>query len=173
LGRRLAPLIAGMLAQGSDSAAKPLTDQKPIEIAGTEGLVVTYARCCSPIPGDDIVGFMSSGRGIVIHRTNCRNLAEYSREPSKWIPVSWQSRVKGDFSSEIQVRTMDRIGLLAELAGRISSTQTNIEHVRVDSEGDSSLLAFRLKVRDRRQLAQVVRSIRSIPGVVRVTRNIG
>jgi GTP pyrophosphokinase len=173
LGRRLAPVIAGMLAQGNDAAAKPLTGQKPIEIAGTEGLVVTYARCCSPIPGDDIVGFMSSGRGIVIHRSNCRNLAEYSRDPSKWIPVSWQSRVKGEFLCEIQVRTMDRIGLLAELAGRISSTKTNIEHVRVDSEGDSSLLAFRLKVRDRRQLAQVVRSIRSIPGVVRVTRNIG
>jgi (p)ppGpp synthase/HD superfamily hydrolase len=87
--------------------------------------------------------------------------------------VGWQSRVKGEFLCEIQVRTMDRIGLLAEVAGRISSTKTNIEHVRVDSEGDSSLLAFRLKVRDRRHLAQVVRSVRSIPGVVRVTRNIG
>jgi (p)ppGpp synthase/HD superfamily hydrolase len=144
-----------------------------LEIAGTEGLVVTYARCCSPIPGDDIVGFMSSGRGIVIHRANCGNLAEYSRQPSKWIPVNWKSRVKGEFLCEIQVRTMDRVGLLAELAGRISATDTNIDHVRVDSDGDSSTLAFRLKVRDRAQLAQVLRSIRGTPGVVRVTRNIG
>jgi guanosine-3',5'-bis(diphosphate) 3'-pyrophosphohydrolase len=173
LGRRLAPVIAGMLAQGSEADARPVTSQKPLEVAGTEGLVVTYARCCWPIPGDEIVGFMTSGRGIVIHRTNCRNLAEYSREPSKWIPVSWKSRVKGEFLSEIQVRTMDRVGLLAELAGRISSTRTNIDHVRVDSDGDSSLLAFRLKVRDRKQLAQVMRSIRGTPGVVRVTRNIG
>jgi len=173
LGRRLAPIIAGMLAEGSDNEARPLHGHKPLEIAGTEGLIVTYARCCSPIPGDEIVGFMTSGRGIVIHRTNCRNLVEYSREPSKWIPVSWKSRVKGEFLSEILVRTMDRVGLLAELAGRISSTQTNIDHVRVDSEGDSSLLFFRLKVRDRKQLAQVMRSIRGTPGVVRVTRNIG
>jgi guanosine-3',5'-bis(diphosphate) 3'-pyrophosphohydrolase len=171
LGKRLAPIIAGMLAQDPDM--KPPSARKPLEVAGTEGLVVTYARCCSPIPGDEIVGFMSSGRGIVIHRSQCRNLAEYSREPSKWIPVSWKSRVKGEFLSEIQVRTMDRVGLLAELAGKISSTQTNIDHVRVDSEGDSSLLAFRLKVQDRKQLAQVMRSIRGTPGVVRVTRNMG
>ena len=173
LGRRLAPIIAGILAQGDGGDARPLTGQKPLEVAGTEGLVVTYARCCSPIPGDEIVGFMTSGRGIVIHRTSCRNLAEYSRDPSKWIPVTWKSRVKGEFLSEIQVRTMDRVGLLAELAGKISSTQTNIDHVRVDSEGDSSLLAFRLKVSDRKQLAHVMRSIRATPGVVRVTRNFG
>jgi GTP pyrophosphokinase len=174
LGERLAPIIAGMLAQSEDTQdADAIERRKPLEIAGTEGLVVTYARCCSPIPGDDIVGFMSSGRGIVIHRANCGNLAEYSRQPSKWIPVNWKSRVKGEFLCEIQVRTMDRVGLLAELAGRISATDTNIDHVRVDSDGDSSTLAFRLKVRDRAQLAQVLRSIRGTPGVVRVTRNIG
>ena len=173
LGRRLAPIIASMLAKGTEDEARPVTGHKPLEVAGTEGLVVTYARCCSPIPGDEIVGFMTSGRGIVIHRTNCRNLAEYSREPSKWIPVNWKARVKGDFLCEIQVRTMDRVGLLAELAGRISSTQTNIDHVRVDSDGDSSSLTFGLRVRDRKQLAQVMRSVRGTPGVVRVTRNIG
>jgi GTP diphosphokinase / guanosine-3',5'-bis(diphosphate) 3'-diphosphatase len=172
LGRRLAPIIAGMLAESKEDDAKPLTGQKPIEIAGTEGLVVSYARCCSPIPGDEIVGFMTSGRGIVIHRTQCRNLAEYSRDPSKWIPVSWKSRVKGEFLSEIQVRTLDRVGLLAELAGKISSTGTNIEHVRVDSDDDSSVLAFRLKVRDRKHMAQVLRSIHGTPGVLRVLRNL-
>ncbi|MDX1563322.1 MAG: TGS domain-containing protein, partial [Gammaproteobacteria bacterium] len=171
LGQRLAPIIAGMLAD--DPETKPPSAKKPLEVAGTEGLVVTYARCCLPIPGDEIVGFMSSGRGIVIHRSKCGNLAEYAREPSKWIPVSWKSRVKGEFLTEIQVRTMDRVGLLAELAGRISSTQTNIDHVRVDSEGDSSVLAFRLKVDGRKQLAQVMRSIRGTPGVVRVSRNSG
>lgn len=173
LGQRLAPVIAGMLAEGSDNDARPLTGQKPIEISGTEGLVVTYARCCSPIPDDEIVGFMTSGRGIVIHRTSCRNLAEYSRDPSKWIPVSWKSRIKGEFASEILVRTLDRVGLLAELAGRISATGTNIEHVRVDSDDDSSVLAFRLKVRNRKHLAQVIRSIHGTPGVVRATRNLG
>jgi GTP pyrophosphokinase len=172
LGERLAPVIAGLLAQqgdepDSDAAAR----RKPLEIAGTEGAVVSYAHCCYPIPGDEIVGFMSSGRGIVIHRDRCRNLAEYRKQPDKWIPVNWTRGVKGEFESEILVRTLDRVGLLAEVAGRISATHTNIEHVRVDRDGDATALVFRLKVRDRRQLAQVVRSIRTIPGVVRVTRS--
>jgi len=173
LGRRLAPIIASMLVDNGAEDTLPLKGQKPLEIAGTEGLVVTYARCCSPIPNDDIAGFMSSGRGIVIHRSKCRNLAEFAKDPSKWIPVDWKPRVKGEFSSEILVRTLDRVGLLAELAGRISSTGTNIEHVRVDSDDDSSVLAFRLKVRNREHLAQVMRSLHGTPGVVRVMRNLG
>jgi GTP pyrophosphokinase len=174
LGERLAPVIAGMLGQAADESDSDVAARrKPLDIAGTEGIVVNYARCCYPIPGDEIVGFMSSGRGIVIHRANCRNLAEYRKHPSKWIPVDWKRSVQGEFHTEIQVRTLDRVGLLAEVAGRISSTHTNIEHVRVDTEGDASALSFRVKVRDRRQLAQVVRSIRTIPGVVRVSRSPG
>jgi GTP pyrophosphokinase len=173
LGERLAPVIAAMLAQQTDESESLAASRKPLEIAGTEGMVVNYARCCYPIPGDEIIGFMSSGRGIVIHRDNCRNLAEYRKQPAKWIPVNWTKGIKGEFDSEIQVRTLDRVGLLAEVAGRISATHTNIEHVRVDTEGDASALTFVLKVRDRRQLAQVVRSIRAIPGVVRVLRSTG
>src|SRR5688572_28536812 len=171
LGERLAPVVAGLLAQARDELDATDTQRKPLEIAGTEGSVVSYAHCCYPIPGDEIVGFMSSGRGIVIHRDRCRNLAEYRKQPAKWIPVNWTRGIKAEFESEIQVRTLDRVGLLAEVAGRISAAHTNIEHVRVDREGDASALAFRLKVRDRRQLAQVVRSIRTIPGVVRVSRS--
>ena len=174
LGQRLAPIIAGMLADQTDELSEEaVSRRKPIEVAGTEGLVVSYSRCCSPIPGDSIVGFMTSGRGIVIHREQCRNIAEYSRQPSKWIPVSWKSKVNGEFHSELTVRTMDRVGLLAELAGRISATQANIDHVRVDSDHDASTLAFRVTIRDRKHLAQVLRSIRSVPGVVRVHRNLG
>jgi GTP pyrophosphokinase len=174
LGERLAPVVAGMLAQqGDEDDSDVAARRRPLDIAGTEGMVVNYARCCYPIPGDEIVGFMSSGRGIVIHRSNCRNLAEYRKQPSKWIPVEWKRNVKGEFHSEIQVRTLDRVGLLAEVAGRISGTHTNIDHVRVDTEGDASALIFRVKVRDRKQLAQVVRSIRTIPGVVRTSRSAG
>ena len=173
LGERLAPVVAGMLAQHDGDDTELARKRKPLEIAGTEGLVVNYARCCYPIPGDEIIGFMSSGRGIVIHRTTCGNLAEYRKQPSKWIPVNWKNNVEGEFLSEIQVRTLDRVGLLAEVAGKISATHTNIDHVRVDTEGDASALLFRLKVKDRKQLAHVLRSIRTIPGVVRVMRGTG
>ncbi len=174
LGERLAPILAGMLAQ------QELTDDgeivqvgKPLDIAGAEGLAVGYARCCNPIPGDEVMGFMSSGRGIVIHRTGCHNVVDDTKNPTKWIPVDWRRGIKGEFQSEIHVRTMNRVGLLAEVEGRISATQSNIDDVTVEADGDASTLAFRLNVRDRRHLAQVIRSIRANPGVVRVSRTAG
>ncbi len=174
LGERLAPVVAAMLAQqqgGDLDQAK--RDRKPLQIAGTEGLVVSYARCCNPIPGDAIIGFLSSGRGVVIHRTSCPNVADFRKHPTKWIPVEWQRGIKGEFHSEIQVRTMNRVGLLAEVAGGISATESNIDHVTVETDGDASTLLFRLKVRDRRHLAQVLRSIRTNPDVLKVQRLAG
>jgi len=173
LGERLAPVLAGMLSQQVGEEGQAAGDLKPLDIAGTEGLLVTYAGCCHPIPGDDIVGFMSSGRGIVIHRSNCRNLAEYRKQPTKWIPIDWRRGVKGEFKSEIQVRTLNRVGVLAEVAGRISATLSNIDQLSVETDDDESTLLFKLNVRDRHHLAQVIRSIRTNPGVVRVTRTTG
>ena len=170
LGERLAPVIAGMLAQQIDVEEEAGAQRRPLDIAGTEGLLVSYAGCCHPIPGDDIVGFMSSGRGVVIHRSNCRNVADYRKHPAKWIPVDWRRGIKGEFQTEIQVRTLNRVGLLAEVAGRISATLSNIDHVNVETDDDESMLLFRLHVRDRRHLAQVIRSIRTNRDVVRVSR---
>ena len=170
LGERLAPVIAGMLSQQIDVEGDTINQLKPLDIAGTEGLLVSYAGCCHPIPGDEIVGYMSTGRGEVIHRGICNNIAEYRKDPSKWIPIDWRKGIKGEFQSEIQVKTLNRVGLLAEVAGRISATLSNIAHVNVETDDDESILIFRLNVRDRQHLAQVVRSIRTNPGVVRVIR---
>lgn len=173
LGERLAPVVAGMLAQQVDVEGEDAAKRRPLDIAGTEGLLVTYAGCCHPIPGDDIVGFMSSGRGVVIHRSACHNVADYRKHPAKWIPVDWRRGIKGEFQSEIQVKTLNRVGLLAEVAGRISATLSNIDQLNVETDDDESILLFRLNVRDRRHLAQVIRSIRTNPGVVRVSRTTG
>jgi GTP diphosphokinase / guanosine-3',5'-bis(diphosphate) 3'-diphosphatase len=172
LGELLAPVVASHLV-GAELAASDTTadTRKPLAVAGDSSTVTSYAGCCLPIPGDDIVGFMSKGRGIVIHRRECRNLGEFRNHPSKWIPVNWKSRPKGEFLTQIQVRTMDRVGLLAEVAGRISGMQSNIEFVRVDTDSDASVQTFRLKVRDRAHLAQLIRSIRQVPGVIRVARS--
>ena len=170
LGERLAPVVAGMLAQQMGETDDAEMEKKPLEIAGTEGLLVTYAGCCHPIPGDGIVGYMSSGRGVIIHRDKCHNVAKFREQPAKWIPVDWRQGVSGEFQSEIRVRTLNRVGLLADVAGRISATFSNIRHVSVESADDESMLLFRLNVRDRRHLAQVMRSIRTNPEVVRVSR---
>ena len=167
LGERLSPVIASMLLQqASEDQAAP----RSLAIAGTEGMVVTYARCCFPIPGDEIIGYMSSGRGLVIHRNTCGNLAEYRKQPSKWIGVGWKRNVEGDFESEIHVRAMNRMGLLAEMAAGIAATQCNIDEVSVATDGDSVTLVFLVRVRDRNHLARVIRSIRSLPDVARVSR---
>jgi GTP pyrophosphokinase len=173
LGERLAPVVAALLAQEGGDPGSSTRERRPLQLAGTEGLVVTYSRCCHPIPGDPIIGYLSSGRGVVVHRTNCPNVADFRKHPSKWIPVDWQAGIESEFQSEIQVRTLDRVGLLAEVAGRISATRSNIDHVTVETDGDASTLLFRLKVRDRRHLAQVIRSIRTNPDVVKVHRQAG
>ena len=171
LGELLATLVARQMAGGEMSENDGSGDQRrPLTVGGDSPMVTSYAGCCLPIPDDDIVGFMSKGRGIVIHRRDCRNLGEFRNHPSKWVPVDWKSRLKSEFLTQIQVRTMDRVGVLAEVAGRISGTQSNIEFVRVDTESDASVQTYRLRVRDRRHLAHVIRSIRQVAGVIRVAR---
>jgi GTP diphosphokinase / guanosine-3',5'-bis(diphosphate) 3'-diphosphatase len=172
LGERLAPLVARRLlptAQTEDGTGAPA----PLAIAGTEGLLVTYARCCFPIPYDPIFAFLSAGRGIVIHRENCVNVEDYRKHPEKWLPVSWQTAPDRLFGSEIRVYVVNRTGVLAAVAAAIASTETNIDHVAIEEQdSDASLLTFELKVRDRKHLARIVRVIRRMPDVTRVTRTI-
>src|ERR1700676_1611452 len=131
LGERLAPLVARRLIPGThvEGGSGALA---PLSIAGTEGLLVTYARCCFPIPDDPIFAFLSAGRGVVIHRENCVNVEDYRKHPEKWLPVSWQSAPERLFSSEIRVEVANRTGVLAAVAAAIASTETNIDHVSVE-----------------------------------------
>jgi GTP pyrophosphokinase len=173
LGERLAPLVARRLLP---SAAQPGGGAQlaPLAIAGTEGLLVTYARCCFPVPHDPIFAFLSSGRGVVIHRENCVNVEDYRKHPEKWLPVSWQTTPEREFSSEIRVYVANRTGVLAAVAAAIASTETNIDHVSIDEQDSdaSTILTFELRVHDRKHLARIVRVIRRMPDVTRVTRTI-
>jgi GTP diphosphokinase / guanosine-3',5'-bis(diphosphate) 3'-diphosphatase len=171
LGERLAPLVARrLLPTTSTSGAAGLA---PLAIAGTEGLLVSYARCCFPIPHDPIFAFLSAGRGVVIHRENCVNVEDYRKHPENWLPVTWQSTPDRLFSSEIRVYVVNRTGVLAAVAAAIASTETNIDHVSIDEQdSDTAVLTFELRVRDRRHLARLVRVIRRMADVTRVTRTI-
>jgi RelA/SpoT family (p)ppGpp synthetase len=177
LGERLSPVVAQVLLQGEetppagtvgDTGARQPT---PITIAGTEGLVVSYSRCCHPLPGDEIMGYLSAGRGVVIHRIVCGNLSEYRKQPHKWIAVNWQSGIEREFSAEIKVEVENRPGVLAEVAAKIGAAGSNIEQVSVDERHeDTAELLFLILVRDRVHLAQVIRNVRSMGTVKRVTR---
>jgi len=171
LGKRLAPLTARFLV-GVDEEGHTEKGQSSLVIAGTEGMVVSYARCCLPIPGDDVMGYLSSGRGVVIHNNNCGNLAIFRKQPEKWISVSWEEEVDREFSSQISVETLSKPGVLAEVATTIADGGSNIEQVSVlGRHEDCSVLSFLLQVRDRQHLAQIMRKVRKMPNVIRVSRD--
>ncbi len=175
LGNRMAMLVARRLVPiEGDEAARPRETghSQPLAIRGTEGMVVHFARCCRPIPGDAIVGFISAGRGLVIHSETCKNLAEYRSRPEKWIDVEWQKGIEGEFSAEIRVDVTNQKGVLATIAAEISETGSNIENVSIEErDGLDTGLNFTITVHDRAHLARVVRCIRKLPAVMRISRS--
>ncbi|MDH3552642.1 MAG: bifunctional (p)ppGpp synthetase/guanosine-3',5'-bis(diphosphate) 3'-pyrophosphohydrolase [Gammaproteobacteria bacterium] len=171
LGERLAPLTARLLL-GENQKGESDADTASLVIAGTEGMVVSYARCCHPIPGDNVMGYLSSGRGVVIHRNKCGNLSVFRKQPEKWIAVSWEKEIDREFSSQIHVDTQNKPGVLAEIAATIADSGSNIEQVSVlGRHEDCSVLSFLLQVKNRQHLAQILRSVRKMPNVIRVVRD--
>ncbi len=171
LGERLAPLTARFLL-GIDEQGESAPSQASLVIAGTEGLVVGYGKCCYPIPGDDVMGYLSTGRGVVIHRTNCGNLSNFRKHSEKWITCNWEKDIDREFSSQIQVDTYNRPGVLAEVAATLADCGSNIEQVSVlTRHEDCSVLSFLLQVRNRTHLARIMRGVRKMPKVIRVSRD--
>jgi len=170
LGERLAPLTARFLIGESEDSSEPASGS--LVIAGTEGMVVSYAKCCYPIPGDDVMGYLSSGRGVVIHRNSCGNLIHFRKQPEKWLTVSWEDDIDRDFSSQVLVETANKTGVLAEVAAVIADSESNIEEVAVNNRHqDISSMTFLLQVKNRVHLARIVRNVRKMANVIRVNRD--
>ena len=145
---------------------------KPLAIRGTEGSIVTYAKCCHPIPGDPILGFVSAGRGIVIHLRGCRNVREFKNSPERWVDVQWEKDVEGTYPVDIRVDTANQRGVLATVAATISELGSNIENVSIaERDGHYSTMLFTISVKDRVHLAQVMRRVKSIESVVKIVRS--
>jgi (p)ppGpp synthase/HD superfamily hydrolase len=177
LGNRM-PMLAARRLQAGDEIAEPVTESgampsggTPLAIRGTEGMVVSFAKCCRPIPGDRIAGFVSAGRGIIIHTETCKTIADYRNRPEKWVDVEWERDVSGEFSVELRVDVANQRGVLATVAAAIADMGSNIENVGIEErDGLNSTLAFTVTVRDRQHLARVMRRIRHIPLVLRISR---
>jgi len=173
LGNRIPPLVVRHLLPEQSELLDQLRKEKGIalSIQGTEGMVVHYGRCCHPIPGDNIVGYMSVGRGVVIHTKSCKNAKDTRKEVQKWIDVEWSDDIDTEFSVSLRVVVEHRKGVLATIASAISDSEANIEHV-VTAEGEDQLssLDFILSVRDRRHLADIIRNLRAQDMVVTITR---
>ncbi|MFA7096872.1 MAG: bifunctional GTP diphosphokinase/guanosine-3',5'-bis pyrophosphate 3'-pyrophosphohydrolase [Gammaproteobacteria bacterium] len=174
LGNRMAMLVARRLAPAAETVAVEQNASRPLVIKATEGMVLTFAKCCRPIPGDPIVGFVSAGRGIVIHTASCKNLVEFRGMPEKWLDVEWEEEPQGEFPVEIRVDVENQRGVLATVAANIAEMGSNIENVGLEERaGMTTTLTFVLTVRNRQHLAKIMRRIRALPLVVRITRTSG
>ena len=166
-------LVPERTSDGESEETKEMQSQSALAISGTEGMVVSYGRCCYPIPGDQIVAKLSKGRGIVVHRDSCKNLeARSKREHSdKYIDVHWAEDASGDFICEIKLEIENKSGLLARTATVVSDAGADIENVYMeDRDGFSMNLFYLIKVSDRDHLAKLMRRLRRISSVMRITR---
>jgi len=142
-----------------------------IAIKGTEGLVIKYAKCCRPIPGDDIVGLTSSGNGFVVHRSVCHNI---KKSRSNRIFIEWSDEVSGDFQAQIRVYSEKQRGVLANVAGVISRLSCNIENVKFDEvQNPYASFVFTIDVKNRNHLANVIKDLKKIKNINKVMRTVG
>jgi guanosine-3',5'-bis(diphosphate) 3'-pyrophosphohydrolase len=176
LGNRMAHVVARLMLPEHNDTELPQESGKDgrhssLAIRGSEGMVMSYAKCCHPIPGDPIIGHISSGRGMVIHTESCNNIAEIRDNPEKCVSVRWDPHVEGEFSVEIRVELENERGIIAKLATTITGAEANIEKIStVERDARFSIVNLSLNVRNRIHLARVMKRIRLIKPVSRVTR---
>ena len=173
LGNRMASLVARRLlvAKDTDIDLEEMNDDAPLAIKGTEGLVVNFAKCCSPIPGDPILGNASSGRGLVIHTETCKNVQDVRGNPEKCVILSWDKDIDSEFSVDLRLYLENRKGIVAELAAAVTQADANIEGISVeDRDAQLSVTQIQLSVQGRKHLARVIRRLRNIRGINKIVR---
>ena len=142
-----------------------------IAIKGTEGLVLNYAKCCRPIPGDEIIGVTSKGNGFLVHRSNCKNI---KKTIAKKIYIEWADEVTGEYETQIRLYSEKQRGVLANVAGIISGLSCNIENVKFDEvQNPYASFVFTIDVRNRKQLADVIKELKKLKNINKVMRTIG
>jgi guanosine-3',5'-bis(diphosphate) 3'-pyrophosphohydrolase len=175
LGNRMAPLVGRKLLPTStleEGETSTNEGQRPLVISGAEGMVVKFAKCCHPIPGDPIVAFLSSGRGMVVHIDTCRNFGhELKQSPEKCLPVNWDNNAQGDFPAHIRIEIENRRGVLAALANTVAACEANIETIHMgEKDSQISLVNMTVGVRDRIHLARIIKRLRLNKSVIKILR---
>ena len=172
LGNRMAYIVARRLIPSAEGEELPVNqDETSMAIRGAEGMLMTFAKCCHPIPGDPIVGYISSGRGMIVHRETCNNMTEIRNDPKKYINLRWDPTVGGEFTVELRVELEHQRGIIATLANVITSAEANIEKIGTsDRDAQFSIVNLTLTVRNRIHLARVMKKVRMMKSVSKVGR---
>lgn len=175
LGNRTASLVAkALIDDRTEEINEDVTELdfsgKPLPIRGTEGMVVSYAKCCRPVPGDPIVAHFSQGKGLVVHRCTCKNIKE-ALHGDRTQDVQWSEHVEGEYIAAIRIDVENQRGTLARLAATIADMSSNIEHVsQQERDGLISSTEFAITVRDRIHLARIMKKLRNLPVVNKISR---
>jgi GTP pyrophosphokinase len=175
LGKRLAIVAARKLFAVSELVSTEHKLRDAITIRGTEDMAVQFALCCRPIPGDPILAQIKGGQGLIIHTHDCPAIHPFKFDPEKWVDVQWDPAIDRLFNVDIRMTVNDRRGVLAKLAAEIATADSNIAHIHMEEqnfkgEQKYAVMQFTLEVRNRIHLAGVLRQLRHMPEVVRLTR---
>jgi len=181
LGLHLPSLIAERLVAGCKQvpgqvtemlvADAPVRDSAPVQIASPDDAMLHLSRCCHPIPGDGLSGFFTAGKGVSVHRSNCRNVTRFRRQPREHVTVEWAAQTRGHFEVVINVHLANQPGALARVTSTMSMMDVNIEHMDFNNPGDDNItIRFVLAVENRQQLARIVRRLRNLTMVRFVRR---
>ncbi len=169
LGNRMPAQVARLMLHGQEEMPlAPLSDapSERIMITGAERGVLSFAHCCHPIPGDEIMGYLSAGKGVVVHRLDCPNVAEYRKFPERCVPMAWDRNVEGDYRVALRIEVDNKPGSLAQVAAAVAESNSNIDAVEyTERDLAMSVMEFSIEVRNRKHLADVIRRIRRL-GVV-------
>ena len=168
VGNIVATQISNSLHQKGNNKSKTII---PLEITGAEGLVVNYATCCRPIPGDSVIGHFTAERGLVVHQERCKNILSVRKDPTQCFPLNWHQELSRTFPVEIKIIANDKPGLLANLASSITEANTNISSIKTN-EPEAGIYEFNidLQVTDRLHLAKVIRRLKTLKAIISVNR---
>lgn len=170
LGKHLPAVIARRLVLPGESASGTHGVGDVITILGTEGMAVQFAKCCRPIPGDPIVGFIKKDQGLVIHIHDCPVASKNHGNSDNWLDVAWGKGITRHFEVSIKMMVANQRGVLARVAAAIAEAGSNIDNVVMEGDGAYTTMNFMLQVRNRYHLAQIMRGLRRIPEVAKISR---
>ena len=172
LGIRVANVVARQIAGFVNKDSEIESDSAiPLEITGSEGLVVNYAPCCKPIPGDSVMGHFTADKGLVVHQERCKNMLSFRKDPQQCFPVNWGESSGKVFTSQIKVMANDEPGLLANIASAITETGTNISSIQTtDLNSGIHDFVLDLEVSDRLHLSKIIKKIKTLKSIASVSR---
>ena len=159
-----------------NQARKNIKPVHGVLVEGLDNCLIKFSRCCTPIPGDDIVGYITRGQGVSIHRTDCANYARREFTPEdigRWISVSWADEIKESYATAITVVSRERSGLIMDIATIFNTLNTKVRTINARDTGDKSIVNITLETTGLDELKAIINKLAALPGVVEVNRNGG